>query len=123
MTFTIHNGEIGKWGFQLNMPVYDYRCQECGYDFDVKQSFHDDPITDCPECSTDGSVVRVIGPAGVVFKGSGFYVTDSRGNRSNLTGANGNDNGNGHSNGSGNNSNGAKSESKPTKETTSSTTE
>ena len=109
-------------GVLRNMPVYDYRCQECGYDFDVKQSFDDDPLTDCPQCLTKGSVVRVIGPAGVVFKGSGFYVTDSRGSRSNLTGTgNGNGNGSESTNGNGNSDNGtsdkaSKSESKPTKE-------
>ncbi|MCI0711512.1 MAG: zinc ribbon domain-containing protein [Chloroflexi bacterium] len=104
------------------MPLYDYRCQECGYDFEVKQSFHDNPIADCPNCSTEGSVVRVIGPAGVVFKGSGFYINDSRGSRSNLTGnGHGSDNGNG--NGHSENGNGkTKPESKSTKETASSTT-
>lgn len=103
------------------MPLYDYRCQECGYDFEIKQSFHDDPITDCPNCLAEQSVVRVIGPAGVVFKGSGFYINDSRGSRSNLTGnGHGSDNGNG--NGHSENGNGAKSESKSTKETASSTT-
>jgi putative FmdB family regulatory protein len=67
------------------MPVYAYHCNECEADFEAKQSFSDDPITDCPVCDTKGSVIRVIQPAGVVFKGSGWYVTDSRGSRKNLT--------------------------------------
>ena len=104
------------------MPLYDYRCQECGYDFEVRQSFQDDPIADCPNCHTKGSVVRVIGPAGVVFKGSGFYVNDSRGSRSTLAG-NGHTSDNGNGNGNGQSENGKpKSESKSTKETASPTT-
>jgi putative FmdB family regulatory protein len=67
------------------MPVYTYECAECGVRFNAKQSFTDDPIDVCPECG--GHTHKVIGPVGVVFKGSGFYVTDSRSNRSNLTGA------------------------------------
>ncbi len=68
------------------MPVYTYECEECGVRFNLKQSFSDDPVEVCPECS--GHTHKVIGPVGVVFKGSGFYVTDSRSNRSNLTGSN-----------------------------------
>lgn len=67
------------------MPVYTYECQECGVRFNAKQSFTDSPIDVCPECG--GQTHKVIGPVGVVFKGSGFYVTDSRSNRSNLTGS------------------------------------
>ncbi|MBN2469795.1 MAG: hypothetical protein JXN59_03635 [Anaerolineae bacterium] len=67
------------------MPVYTYECQECGVRFTAKQSFTDSPIDVCPECG--GATQKVIGPVGVVFKGSGFYVTDSRSNRSNLTGS------------------------------------
>jgi putative FmdB family regulatory protein len=67
------------------MPVYTYECEECGVRFTAKQSFTDAPIDVCPECS--GHTHKVIGPVGVVFKGSGFYVTDSRSNRSSLTGS------------------------------------
>src|SRR5689334_23977714 len=59
------------------MPVYTYECENCGQRFDAKQSFSDEPLTICPTC--EGSIHRVIQPVGVVFKGSGFYVTDSRG--------------------------------------------
>ncbi|GAB4573289.1 MAG: hypothetical protein Kow0077_15210 [Anaerolineae bacterium] len=66
------------------MPVYTYECQECGVRFNAKQSFSDAPIEVCPECG--GHTEKVIGPVGIVFKGSGFYVTDSRSDRSSLTG-------------------------------------
>ncbi len=52
--------------------------------FNARQHFSDDPITVCPECG--GPTYRVISPVGVIFKGSGFYVTDSRAKQSNLTG-------------------------------------
>lgn len=58
------------------MPLYEYRCDDCGVRFERRQKFSDEPITVCPECS--GSVHRVIGPTGIIFKGSGFYVTDNR---------------------------------------------
>jgi putative FmdB family regulatory protein len=59
-----------------DMPTYDYLCEVCGKRFDVLQKMTDDPITVCPACS--GHVRRVIHPAGIVFKGSGFYKTDHR---------------------------------------------
>ena len=58
------------------MPTYEYACASCGHRFDVRQSFHDAPISDCPKCGA--SVRRVLYPAGVIFKGSGWYATDSR---------------------------------------------
>ena len=58
------------------MPIYEYECNRCHHRFDVKQAFRDDPLRECPRCS--GSVRRVLHPAGIVFKGSGFYVTDNR---------------------------------------------
>jgi len=59
------------------MPIYTYECDECGVRFDARQKFTDDPIAVCPECG--GSTHRVPQPVGVVFKGSGWYVKDSRG--------------------------------------------
>jgi putative FmdB family regulatory protein len=59
------------------MPIYTYQCEDCGERFEAKQSFNDAPQTICPTC--EGKIHRVIQPVGVVFKGSGFYVTDSRG--------------------------------------------
>ncbi len=64
------------------MPTYAYHCRACDNDFEVKQRFSDDPLTDCIICETEESVFRVIQPAGIVFKGSGWYVTDSRGSGS-----------------------------------------
>jgi putative FmdB family regulatory protein len=58
------------------MPIYIYQCDSCGITFERQQSFNDTPLTHCPEC--DGHVHRVIQPVGIVFKGSGFYVTDNR---------------------------------------------
>jgi putative FmdB family regulatory protein len=59
------------------MPVYTYRCDSCGIQFERHQSFHDAPLTICPECRKK-SVKRVITPARVIFKGSGFYATDHK---------------------------------------------
>jgi len=58
------------------MPTYQYRCAACQNQFDAFQRYADDPLTDCPSCA--GSVRRVIQPVGVVFKGSGWYINDSR---------------------------------------------
>ncbi|WP_369068599.1 FmdB family zinc ribbon protein [Kineococcus terrestris] len=58
------------------MPTYAYACQECQHSFEVRQSFSDDALTDCPECS--GRLRKLFNSVGVVFKGSGFYRTDSR---------------------------------------------
>jgi putative FmdB family regulatory protein len=58
------------------MPIYEYACDSCGYRFERIQSFNDDPVTECPAC--EGSVRRVISPVGVIFKGSGWYITDNR---------------------------------------------
>ncbi|MEP7286327.1 MAG: FmdB family zinc ribbon protein [Chloroflexota bacterium] len=58
------------------MPVYEYQCKDCGVRFERNQSMHDAPLTQCPEC--EGDVHRVIGVTGVIFKGSGFYINDSR---------------------------------------------
>ncbi|HAE23677.1 MAG TPA: FmdB family transcriptional regulator [Spirochaetaceae bacterium] len=63
------------------MPTYEYECRSCGYTFEKSQSMSEDPIKDCPACGKD--VRRLIfGGSGVIFKGSGFYVNDSRGKKS-----------------------------------------
>ena len=59
------------------VPTYQYSCTECGHFFEAVQSFSDDSLTVCPECS--GRLRKVFNAVGVVFKGSGFYRTDSRG--------------------------------------------
>ena len=59
------------------MPTYEYKCLDCGIQFDRFQSITEDPIQECPECS--GQTKRLIGAgAGLIFKGSGFYSTDYR---------------------------------------------
>ena len=61
------------------MPTYTYQCDDCGERFDTRQSFSDDPLEDCQLCQAEGSVHRVIQATGIIFKGSGFYVTDNSG--------------------------------------------
>jgi len=57
------------------MPTYEYECKSCSHSFEVFQSMSDPPLKECPECG--GEVRRLIfGGTGVIFKGSGFYVTD-----------------------------------------------
>ena len=58
------------------MPTYSYACTECGNRFDVVQAFTDDALTTCEQCS--GRLRKLFNSVGVVFKGSGFYRTDSR---------------------------------------------
>ncbi len=58
------------------MPTYQYRCQQCSNELEVVQKFTDDALTECPACH--GTLRKVYGAVGVVFKGSGFYATDSR---------------------------------------------
>ncbi|MCI4674714.1 FmdB family zinc ribbon protein [Candidatus Mycolicibacterium alkanivorans] len=58
------------------MPTYSYACTECDNRFDAVQAFTDDTLTSCPECS--GRLRKLFNSVGVVFKGSGFYRTDSR---------------------------------------------
>lgn len=58
------------------MPLYEYQCQDCGVRFERRQSINEEPAKVCPECS--GEVHRLIQPVGIIFKGSGFYVTDNR---------------------------------------------
>ncbi|MGN6302593.1 MAG: FmdB family zinc ribbon protein [Angustibacter sp.] len=58
------------------MPTYDYACTQCDHAFEVVQAFTDDALTVCPQCG--GRLRKVFGSVGVVFKGSGFYRTDSR---------------------------------------------
>jgi len=59
------------------MPTYDYKCTNCNHVFEYFQSMNDDPLSQCPECG--GEVKRMIGGgSGLIFKGSGFYVNDSK---------------------------------------------
>ena len=58
------------------MPTYEYACRDCGEHLEVVQSFKDDPLTECGRCG--GRLRKVFSAAGIIFKGSGYYVTDSR---------------------------------------------
>jgi putative FmdB family regulatory protein len=62
------------------MPTYSYKCTNCGHRFDQEQRITESPLKECPVCA--GQVRRVISQVGVVFKGTGFYVTDNRGGTS-----------------------------------------
>ncbi len=59
------------------MPIYTYRCENCGIQFERRQKFSDAPLTRCPECSKK-ALRKVYQPVGIVYKGSGFYSTDNR---------------------------------------------
>jgi putative FmdB family regulatory protein len=58
------------------MPTYSYKCTNCDHRFEARQRFSDDPLSECPVCASP--VRKVITPVGIVFKGSGFYVTDNK---------------------------------------------
>ncbi len=58
------------------MPIYEYECSLCHFKFERKQGFDDEPLTTCPKCQ--GGARRVFHPTPVIFKGSGFYITDNR---------------------------------------------
>ena len=58
------------------MPIYQYKCPNCKLQFELKQSFKDKPIAICPACRGDAR--RIFSPVPILFKGPGFYITDSR---------------------------------------------
>jgi len=58
------------------MPLYDYKCTKCGHVFEVMQKISEEPLKFCPQCK--GQIKRLISPAGIIFKGSGFHTTDYR---------------------------------------------
>ncbi|MDO9548103.1 MAG: zinc ribbon domain-containing protein [Candidatus Marinimicrobia bacterium] len=58
------------------MPTYDYICDNCGYEFEYFQSMSSDPIQVCPKCEQNTVMRKISGGTGLIFKGSGFYITD-----------------------------------------------
>ena len=58
------------------MPIYEYACTACGERTEARQSFSDPPLEECPHCG--GKLRKLYSPVGIVFKGSGFYATDSK---------------------------------------------
>ncbi len=67
------------------MPTYEYECRDCHYNFERFQAMSDEPVKICPQCG--GSVRRMIGGgSGIIFKGSGFYINDSRKSTTGVTG-------------------------------------
>lgn len=90
------------------MPTYQYACKDCGHQFEQVQAFSDPSLTACPNCQ--GALRKVFGSVGVVFKGSGFYRTDSRSgpNKASLSPAHKSDSsGGGEASSSGSDSSGA----------------
>ena len=66
------------------MPLYEYVCETCHGEFEVRRTFSDVGVPPCPNCNGTGNVRRKFSPPAIVFKGSGFYVTDSRGKNSSV---------------------------------------
>ncbi len=103
------------------MPTYQYACTECGHAFEQVQSFSDDALTECPECT--GRLRKVFNAVGVVFKGSGFYRTDSRsGSSSSVTAPSSSDKGSDSSTSSSSSGSDSSSGSSSTSTSTSSST-
>lgn len=73
------------------MPMYTYHCENCDHEFEKYQSFSENALTTCPNCEQE-TLYKVYKPALVVFKGSGFYVNDSKSNSSTLSSTNSKDN-------------------------------
>lgn len=95
------------------MPTYSYRCRDCDVAFDIQQSFDEDSLRDCPQCG--GGLRKLFNTVGVVFKGSGFYRTDSRAGAgsSGGTGSSGNSSGGSSSSSSSSGSSSSGSSSSP----------
>ena len=66
------------------MPIYGYRCSNCGHEFEIQQRMSDEPLKACPKCQ--GKLTKMLYPAGVIFKGSGFYTTDYKGSNKGSSG-------------------------------------
>lgn len=72
------------------MPRYEYHCDSCGENFEAQQRMSEDPLADCILCGASRSVHRLVsGGTGLIFKGTGFYITDYKGNNASSNGSNG----------------------------------
>ena len=88
------------------MPIYGYRCSNCGHQFETMQKVADEPLKVCPKCQ--GQLTKQVYPTGVIFKGSGFYSTDYK-----VSGKSDSSNGSGSANETSSSDSAGKSESKP----------
>lgn len=66
------------------MPVYTYHCENCDHEFDERQSFSEENLKDCPNCNKKEVLYKIYKPAQIVFKGSGYYVTDNKSKKSTM---------------------------------------
>ena len=64
------------------MPIYEYRCSNCDYEFENLQSMKDEALLECPNCHQNTLKKLISGGAGLIFKGSGFYITDYKSSKS-----------------------------------------
>jgi putative FmdB family regulatory protein len=92
------------------MPIYGYRCSQCGHELEVFQSMSAEPLRVCPECS--GSLRKLLYPVGVQFKGSGFYSTDYKNGGSSSRNESGSSEASGSESGSSSGTNASSSDSK-----------
>jgi putative FmdB family regulatory protein len=76
MTHHWHSNTASARPTEAFVPTYQYACTSCGHQLEAVQSFSDDPLTVCPAC--EGKLRKLFSSVGIVFKGSGFYRTDSR---------------------------------------------
>jgi putative FmdB family regulatory protein len=67
------------------MPTYGYRCGSCGHEFEIQQRITDQPLATCPKCG--GKLSKMLYPAGIIFKGSGYYTTDYKGSGNGTAGS------------------------------------
>ncbi len=98
------------------MPTYSYACTECDNKFDIVQSFSDDSLTECPAC--EGRLRKLFNSVGIVFKGSGFYRTDSRSGSVSASGDSSSSSDSGASDSAGSSTSSASKEASSTKEST-----
>ncbi|MFW6387775.1 MAG: FmdB family zinc ribbon protein [bacterium] len=89
------------------MPTYDYECKGCGHEFEAFQTMSEEPLSTCPSCGEESLRRLIGGGTGVIFRGSGFYINDSRSSKNGHNGASGNGNASGGKGASGKGSDGA----------------